>query len=195
MTILYLVRHAKPAATWGEATDPGLDDIGVEQAKQAAQELLSVGSGSPIFSSPLRRCRETAASLAAHWQGKIEITPAVAEIPSPPISLLERQQWLAKAMAGDWSQLQNSAPAGSPDYREWRTTLLATLRSLPNNAIVFTHYIAINVVIGAALGNDRVINFRPGHASITEIGVSATDFQVRRLGREAEPSGGVLLGR
>ena len=195
MTTLYLVRHAKPAATWGEAADPGLDDIGAQQAAQTAEELGSLGGGLQLFSSPLRRCRETAAPLAAHWHAAVKLLPAVAEIPPPPLGPQERRQWLANAMSGDWSQLQASAPTGSPDYHAWRNSLLETLTTLGCDAVIFTHFIAINVVVGAAQNSERVVNFRPGHASVTEIRVSDNRFEVRRLGREAETDSGVLLGR
>jgi len=194
MTILHLVRHAKPAAAWGDAADAGLDETGHQQAQAAAIELSSLGS-LPIYSSPLRRCRETAAPLAALSNSSVEIFPAVAEIPSPPLSNSEKQRWLTNAMQGDWAGLQSSAPAGSPNYDSWRREMLAALRALRGDAVIFTHSVAINVVIGAAQNSDRVVCFRPGHASITQIEVTREAFRVVRLGCEAAAGGGVLLGK
>ena len=61
---LFLIRHGKPAAVWGEADDdPGLDDTGREQAAAVAAHLLGLPDGERptwVVSSPLRRCRETA---------------------------------------------------------------------------------------------------------------------------------------
>ena len=39
MPRIYLVRHAKPAAAWGEDPDPGLDALGAMQATAAARHL------------------------------------------------------------------------------------------------------------------------------------------------------------
>jgi broad specificity phosphatase PhoE len=193
MTTHYLVRHAKPAATWGEATDPGLDAAGVAQAEQTANELRKKLPRLALYTSPLRRCVETSQPLAKLWQTAAALLPEVAEVPSPPMSTVERAKWLASGMQGTWAQLQASSPPGSPDYLAWRNTLLRTLRSLKSDSVIYTHYIAINVVIGAAQDHDRVISFRPGHASITTIEVANDRFVVRELGVEAD--GGVLLGR
>ena len=69
MSRLYLIRHGKPAAVWGEADeDPGLDAAGRAQAEAARDYLMSLPQAerpSRVFSSPLRRCRETAAPTAA----------------------------------------------------------------------------------------------------------------------------------
>jgi len=193
MARLFLVRHAKPAATWGEAVDPGLDELGREQAEHTAHSLRDTLPPMAIYSSPLRRCVETSAPLVQSWARDAVPLPAVAEVPSPPLGVAERAQWLAAGMQGTWAQLQAGSPLGSPDYGEWRKKLLEALQALPADSVIYSHYIAINVVIGAALNNERVINFRPGHASITEIDVRNGRFKIRQLGKEAD--GGVLLGR
>jgi len=194
MTTLYLVRHAKPAANWGESTDSGLDAAGVAQAEQTAARLQAQMSPLPVYSSPLRRCVETAAPLAQRWQTTARILPDVAEIPSPRLSMSDRKQWLATGMQGTWSQLQASSPPGSPDYAAWRATLLRALQSLTADSVIYSHYIAINVVVGAAQNSERVINFSPGHASVTVVDASNGRFAVCELGVEVA-GGGILLGR
>jgi broad specificity phosphatase PhoE len=193
MTIHYLVRHAKPAATWGEATDPGLDATGIAQAERTASELQARLPKLPLYTSPLRRCFETAQPLANLWQTTAALLPEVAEVPSPPLSTEARAQWLAAGMQGTWAQLQVNSPLGSPDFLGWRQTLLGRLRSLKTDSVIYSHYIAINVVVGAAQGHDRVLSFRPGHASVTTIEIVDNGFVVRQLGIEAD--GGILLGR
>jgi len=193
MTMLYLVRHAKPAATWGEATDPGLDETGIAQARRVAAHLQQQLTPINVFTSPLRRCVETSRPLTALWNASGRLLPEVAEVPSPPLSIPDRAKWLATGMQGTWSQLQANSPAGSPDYLAWRQQLLGTLSALNADAVIFSHYIAINVVVGAAQGHDRVISFRPGHASVTQVEVDNGVFVVRELGEETQ--GGVLLGR
>ncbi|WP_308238201.1 histidine phosphatase family protein [Phenylobacterium sp. J367] len=47
MPRLYLIRHGKPASTWGGADDdPGLDDAGRAQAEAARDWLLGLPAGS-----------------------------------------------------------------------------------------------------------------------------------------------------
>jgi len=195
MPTLYLVRHAQPAAAWSEALDPGLSETGRQQAAAAAQTLAELESSLPLFSSPLQRCRETAAPLAASWRTGVNIMPEVAEIPSPPLDLAARSRWLVNAMRGDWEQLQASAPAESPNYSRWRAELVSALKALRRDAIIFTHYLSINIAVGAAQNSERVVNFQPAHASITEIAIDAGVFSVRRLGHEAPLNSGILLGR
>jgi broad specificity phosphatase PhoE len=193
MTTLYLVRHAKPAATWGEAVDPGLDATGIAQAQATAQQLQQQFTRLPVYTSPLRRCVETAAPLAQLWDTRAQLLPEVAEVPSPPLSVTERAAWLAAGMQGTWAQLQASSPPNSPNYFEWRKQLLNKLRAFDRDAVIYSHYIAINVVVGAAQSHDRVISFKPGHASVTAIDVTANGFAVRELGAQVDT--GVLLGR
>jgi bisphosphoglycerate-dependent phosphoglycerate mutase len=115
MPILHMVRHAKPAATWGEAVDPGLDDTGHAQAQTAAKTLNPLGP-IPIYSSPLNRCRETAEPLCSLWQRQAEILKPVAEIPSPPLPLSEKQKWLHASMQGTWRQMQEARRKVRPTF-------------------------------------------------------------------------------
>jgi broad specificity phosphatase PhoE len=194
MTTLYLVRHAKPAATWSEATDPGLDAHGVVQAQQRAADLNARLPRLPIYTSPMQRCVETARPLTSLWRRDAAVLSQVAEIPSPPLSPSERQTWLATATQGTWTELQKNAPPGSPDYLAWRETLLQTLLAMRENAVIFSHYVAINVAVGAAQGHERLLSFRPDHASVTTLEISSGRIIARELGSE-NPSTGALLGR
>lgn len=196
LATLYLVRHAKPASTYGDSVDPGLDETGKEQAVRAAAELKKLPHLLPVYTSPLRRCRETAQPLAEAWGVQPIVFPEIGEIPSPPLGLKERQEWLRQAMASDWANLQASAPEGSPDYGAWRSSLLASVRAMAGDAVIFSHFIAINVVIGAAQQSEKVISFRPDHASITAIEVGDGKIAIKALGREVGAGeASVLLGR
>ncbi len=183
--MLYLVRHAKPAATWGEDPDPGLDATGHSQAAATAEALAQRVSGLRILTSPLRRCRETALPLERIWNQTAAVFTPVAEIPSPPLSLGERHAWLQQAMAGTWAQLQASAPPKSPDFLAWRDNLIATLLALRGDVVIYTHFIAINAIVGAARGSDAVVCFRPDHASVTVVEAQAGGLRIVDLGREA----------
>ena len=197
MATLYLVRHAKPASTYGDSLDPGLDDTGMAQAARAADELKNLPNRIPVYTSPLRRCRETARPLADAWGVQPIVLPEIGEVPSPPLSLKERQEWLRRAMASDWASLQAGAPPESPNYAAWRSALLDAICAMAGDAVIFSHFIAINVVVGAAEKSEQVISFRPDHASVTVIDVTDRAISIKTLGREAGAAGeaGVLLGR
>jgi broad specificity phosphatase PhoE len=191
MPRIYLVRHAKPAAAWGDDPDPGLDALGVTQAAAVAQQLAQAATRVPIYSSPLRRCRETALPLCELWGGEATVLPSVAEIPSPPVDRAARREWLTAAMHGTWGEMHRRSPAGSIDYLDWRRSVVEALQGLPHDCVVFTHYIAINVAAGAAQRREEVVCFRPDHASITVIETGAQGLQLVELGREAHS--GVLV--
>jgi|SRR4051812_15111121 broad specificity phosphatase PhoE len=186
MPRIHLVRHAKPAAAWGDDPDPGLDPLGVTQAAAVAQQLANATAHAPIYSSPLRRCRETALPLCELWRCDATVLPSVAEIPSPPVNRTAKREWLTAAMNGTWSELQQQAPVGSIDYLDWRRSVVNALQALPHDCVVFTHYIAINVAAGAAQRREQVLCFRPDHASITVIDTSAHGLRLVELGREAQ---------
>src|SRR4051794_24011609 len=119
MSRLYMIRHGKPASTWGQSSDldPGLDELGDAQARGARDALLAQADPPKrVVSSPLRRCRETAMPFAEAIGMQIEIEPAFGEIPTPAhLSLEERPTWLRKAFGGRWSEV-----VGDLDYEVWR---------------------------------------------------------------------------
>jgi broad specificity phosphatase PhoE len=185
MPRIYLVRHAKPAAAWGDDPDPGLDALGITQAEAVARQLARAATHAPVYSSPMRRCRETALPLCQLWNRDATVLPSVAEIPSPALDTEARRAWLTAAMQGTWQQLQERAPAGSIDYLDWRRSVVDALRALPHDCVVFTHFIAINVAAAVAQRREEVVCFRPDHASVTVIDAGAHGLTLVELGREA----------
>ncbi len=89
-------------------------------------------------------------------------------------------------MRGTWQDVAVLAPAGSPDYLAWRQTLLDSLDRLPQDSVVFSHFIAINVAVGAALSRQDVVCFWPDHASITCVETENGRLRLIDLGREAD---------
>jgi len=184
MPRLHLVRHGRAAAGWNVDPDPSLDDLGRSQAEAVATALQPFGP-LPILSSPLRRCQETSHPLAAAWGVDVAIEPKVAEIPSPEGHSLEtRIEWLRTAMAGTWSQVVSS---DGVRYADYRTNLLGALSSLPGDTVVFSHFIAINVVIGAANGDDRMVIASLDNCSVTTVITDGRGgFTIESIGREAD---------
>jgi broad specificity phosphatase PhoE len=187
MARLYLIRHGKPSATWGgDDEDPGLDETGQAQARAARDWLLALPEDqrpTKVVSSPLRRCRETAAPTAEALGVTTEIDPRVGEIPTPAaLSADERGPWLRTSFAGTWAEIE-----GDIDYDAWRREIAASLIARGNTA-VFSHYVATNAVVSALLGDPRVLAFRPDHASITVLETDGETLSLVEKGREAVTS-------
>jgi broad specificity phosphatase PhoE len=177
VTRIYLIRHGKAAAGWGADRDPGLDDVGRAQAAEAVARLAPRGP-LPLVASPLRRTRETAAAFEQRWGAAPRIEPRVAEIPSPTDDLPARAEWLKGVMQGRWSELDDP-------LQRWRRDVVLALQSIAVETVVISHFIAINAAVGHALGDDRVICFRPDNCSITVLDVAADGLRVVELGAEA----------
>ena len=179
MALIYVVRHGRAAAGIDAHLDPGLDDLGRQQAELAADQLSAeLPEPVRILSSPLARARETARPLAERWDQRIEIEPRVAEIPYPNTDLQERRRWLGEAMAGTWQDL-------GADLVDWRNALVACLTALPTDTVVFCHFIAINVAVGAAEASDDLVIFAPDNGSITVFDNASGALQLVRLGDTA----------
>jgi broad specificity phosphatase PhoE len=172
-----LIRHAHPRGGYGDDHDPGLDDVGLQQAA-AMREVVGPLGPMPIYVSPLRRTRETAGVLEQQWATPATIEPRVGEIPSPIDSLAERTTWLRAVLRGTWAQ-----QAG--ELTHWRDQVLATLRELGSDAVVVTHFVAINAVVGAATGDERLVSCMPDYCSQTVVDVDATGFKVIEMGAQA----------
>jgi hypothetical protein len=108
------------------------------------------------------------------------IAEAVAEIPTPSdIAFAERANWLRNLMTGEWS-------AADVSLQTWRNSVVNYLSSLPDDTAVFSHFVAINVALGAAIGDDRVVCFRPAHASITVLEAKGRALSLVELGETAD---------
>jgi broad specificity phosphatase PhoE len=178
MPRIFMVRHGRAAAGFGEDMDPGLDATGHAQADGAAQRLVGLGPRL-VLSSPLKRAQETAAPLAKLWNKTPVIEHAVAEIPSPKgMSLEERVLWLRKLMAGTWREV-------TPELAQWREACIASMATLKEDAVVFSHYVAINVLYGSATGDDKVVAFSPDNCSITSFDNAGGKLRLLDKGSEA----------
>jgi len=186
MARLYMIRHGKPAATWGEHADPdpGLDAMGHKQARAAAEALKALPESerpTRVLSSPLRRCQETAQPFADAIGVPVEVEPRVGEIPSPAsLSQEERGPWLRNAFQSRWKDV-----SGDIDYDAWRADVGACLEGLDANTAVFSHFVAINAAVGCVTGDPVVLTFRPDHCSISVFEVEDGRLTLVERGPEA----------
>ncbi len=65
-------------------------------------------------------------------------------------------------MQGRWRTLPG-------DLQQWRHALIDRLLDIEEDSVVFCHFVAINVAVGAATADDRLVCFRPDNGSITRI--------------------------
>jgi broad specificity phosphatase PhoE len=184
MSRIYMIRHGKPAATWGQASDgdPGLDETGKAQARAVRDVLLALPQPPRlVVSSPLRRCRETAQPLADALGVEPQIDDRFGEVPTPAaLAPEERPAWLRNAFGGLWREIR-----GDLDYDAWRRTVAAALTEYAG-AAVFSHYVAINAAVSVVTRRDEVLCFRPDHTSITTFELDGGELRLAEHGREAE---------
>lgn len=167
MTI-YLVRHGL-ASAGSESLDPGLSDVGHEQARLTAAYFEGKNIGRLVV-SPLARTRETADPIAKLLGMEAEVRSEVAEVFDPTMSAEERRNMIGPFMAGRWGEQNETLQA-------WRKRVIDTLLEMglaaeaaSHDLVVVSHYIAIGVAIGEALGDDRVVPTPIANCSITSMG-------------------------
>ena len=179
MTRMYLVRHGRASAGWDTDPDPGLDEIGQRQATAVAARLQPLGP-LPVLTSPLLRCRQTAAPLAHAWHIEPRVEDDVAEIPSPDgVAMADRIDWLRVAMRGSWDDL-------APRYVAFRDQVVRFLVGQEADAVVFSHFVAINAAIGAAISDDRLVVRSLDNCSVTVVDVMSGSLQLVESGHEAD---------
>lgn len=178
MALLYLVRHGEPASGWGETnSDPGLSALGLAQAAHAAGQLRARHVSFAI-TSPLLRCRETASAFEMEVGVQAVISNGVREVPTPG-DVIDRHAWLGRVMAGTWRN--------NPTLAAFRMGVVTTLCGQNTDTAVFSHYVAINAAVGAATGEDKVMVFKPAHASITVLSNEGGVLKLVELGTETPP--------
>ncbi|MFZ4686790.1 MAG: histidine phosphatase family protein [Hyphomonadaceae bacterium] len=174
--MIYLIRQGEPSGSWGGHPNPGLTELGARQAFAAAEALAAAGAKWAV-TSPLARSRETAAQFEKLMETHARIETGVGEIITPP-GIADRAVWLQGVMARTWNE------AGE-ELHAWRQSILAAVEKLPDETAAFSHFIAINAVVGLLTGDERVVVFKPGHASITKLQRVGGKLRVVELGSEA----------
>jgi len=116
--------------------------------------------------------------LARTWQREPTIEPRVGEIPSPPgMRLEDRADWLRTFMQASWS-------GSGTELLSWREALIAALLAQTRDTVIFSHFVAINAAMGAAMGDDRIRLFSPDNCSVTVFEVTDGTLRLAEKGRE-----------
>ena len=177
-TTVYLVRHGEAAGSWDNSLDPGLSIAGNQQAQAMVAQLCRETDPVNLFSSPLKRTRETAQPLADFWQCEAKIAPELAEVPSAGVDFGDRRKWLTQVMQGNWADQ-------SDHLKNWRSAILDFTGQQTRDAVFVTHFVVINAIVGAIEQSDKVLVFRPDNCSVTKIQLVDGRMSVIEKGREA----------
>ena len=170
MRTLYLIRHACPTVEGvllGQS-DPPLSERGRSDAQRAFSGL----EVERVYSSPLRRARETAAFL----QAEVTVLDELAEI---SLGAWDGKRWddvqradpaLANRKSEDWFGVT------PPDGESWSVFTERVLRALehvrrgPMPAAIVAHS-AVNSVIAASLLGAPSIRFQQAYCEVIELDV------------------------
>ena len=191
---LFIVRHGDALPGPDELIPSGVYDnlplssIGREQAQSLAERLAPLHFDA-MYSSPLRRCRETAAPLAERWGMTPIIVDDIREIRLGDIrplpndkqdiaalskALQERQVDIVRiaGASGHWDNIENSEPS-----KAFRQRVVHALDEIANNhigerIIAFAHGGVINAYAAEVLGLEKDFFFPAANTSITVVRVS-----------------------
>ncbi len=190
MSTVYVVRHGRIASPSGDAHDPPLSVEGHAQAAAVARELcMRLPEPLPVLTSPLLRCRQTAAVLCAVWQLRPTVEARVAEVPVPDQLGLSRAHWLAQMRAGTWTRAVEHGEKRCAGYGEqltrWRQQVCETILEQATDTVIFSHYMPINALMARAMDLESVACVHPDHASVTVFEVVGGQLRLLERGREA----------
>ncbi len=176
--MLYFIRHGEAASSWDQSTDPGLSELGHQQALRAAEIMKRETQPIKIFTSPLMRAQETALPLTKMWQAEPTIISNIAEIPSGDIPFDKRREWLNEIMVSGWgSQPENLV--------QWRNGILDIAKNQQGDAVFFTHFMVLNTIVGAIGKVDAIMSYRPDNCSILKVDNSGAELSIADRGMEA----------
>lgn len=171
---LWMIRHALPLRVEGAtgAADPGLATEGHDQARRLA-DWLRGGPIEAVWSSPLRRARETAAPLAAALGVDVLVDDDLAEWDRDADAYIPLEELKAE---GDprYQELVDGTWAGEDEGAAFASRLLAAMDRIvaahPGGEVaVVCHGGVINVYVAHVLGLGQAMFFHPGYTSVSRV--------------------------
>jgi probable phosphoglycerate mutase len=179
---IVLVRHALPqrvdATPDGSPADPGLAELGIEQAGRVA-DALRHDKVDALYTSPARRAVETAAPLADALGVEPLVEPGIAEFDAADSSYVPVEELRA---SGDprWHRLvAGDLYSSGVDPVAFRGRVVEAVERIAarhpgGRAVLVSHAGSINAYAGHVLGEERAIWFAPSYCSITRIAIART---------------------
>lgn len=158
--LVHVVRHGETdwnsaGLAQGQSDLPRLNEQGRHEAAHAAAQLAGVGA-TALFSSDLRRARETAEVIAAATGLPVQLTPALREQALGEWEgRVSAELWTSPECAGEWTA-DRAAPGGE-SARAVHERLSAFFRDVLATAhgpiVVVTHGDAARVALGLLAGH------------------------------------------
>lgn len=174
---IFLVRHGEAAADWDTDPDPGLSDLGKQQARSVATNLAAqLPPDVNLVTSPMQRAQETAAPLAQMLNQTAVVDERFREVPAP-VPFTDRATWIRGFFSQRW--LAQPEP-----LQQWRAAILDALHEPTQTTVVFTHFVVVNTVVAAIGKDDRTLVFRPDYTSITRLVLNNDGLRLTSLGDE-----------
>ncbi|MCF3104447.1 bifunctional RNase H/acid phosphatase [Streptomyces roseoverticillatus] len=165
-TTFVLLRHGETALTpqkrfsGSGGNDPELSPVGLHQAERAGAALAARGTIQAVVSSPMRRCRETAAAVAARLGLEVRVEEGLREADFGAwegLTFAEvRERWPDDLDA--WLAFSKAAPTGGGEsfaavarrMTLTRDKLLA--RYAGRTVLLVTHVTPVKTLVRLALG-------------------------------------------
>ncbi len=193
---LFIVRHADAIPEADEIIPSGIYDdlplsrVGREQARALAERLGAL-SFDAIYSSPLQRCRQTAAPLVE----RLGLTPIIVDelkeirignfrtLPDDKNDLASLSQALHDrhvdivrmvGESGHWDAIPNSEPSAAFRARVVEACDAIASKHIGQRVLVFAHGGVVNAYAAEALGLERDFFYPAANTSITVIRVNGT---------------------
>jgi probable phosphoglycerate mutase len=172
---LLLIRHGLPdESIEGPSRDTPLDAEGLRQAHAVAALLLKQGVDR-IVSSPMRRALATAEPSAQALGRTIDIVEGWAEADRDHGRYHSRATLRSRVTPEEWDGfMRDPVRFLGVDSDAFQSRVLAALEHVladraSQSVAVFTHNLAINVVLRRLLGLDRLTHFEVHWGSVTRL--------------------------
>lgn len=177
---MLLIRHGLPIHKVnddGTPADPPLSRLGHEQARLVGEWLAEEGVDR-IYSSPMRRARETAEPLAGMMKLEIELESRVREFDADSIEYIPMEQ-LKRDQPERWREFVAGGYASQTDFESFVSTVTAGLQDLIDaNAgkriAVFCHGGVINSWAAHILGMPPRLFMDAGYTSVSRFLAAGT---------------------
>lgn len=190
---LFLIRHGDALPGPDEIIPSGIYDdlplssVGREQAQSLAERLGKVPFAA-LYSSPLRRCLETAAPLAARSSLTVNIVPDLREVRLGDVIVLptngdlealsralhERQNQIVRVAGatGSWDDIPGSESSKTLRRRVVDALDAIAAKHIGERVVAFAHGGVINAYVAEVLGLEKDFFFPAANTSITVVRVA-----------------------
>lgn len=181
---LWLIRHGLPVRIDGGAgrADPGLAPVGLHQAERLAAWWAPQGADA-VYSSPMRRARETAAPLAAALGVGIDVDGGLEEFDAHlshyvPIEELRADEARWKQVVEEWM-----SPEAEAERQAFRDRVVACIDAIAEanrgrRVAVVCHGGVINAYLSGLLSLPGTLFFEPSYTGVSRVLVRGSHKQL-----------------